>query len=144
MFSGIHASVEAVPFLAGIGAILIQPLLDTIWIARFEKVYHAKDQALEGAAKWIADVSAFLPSALLTVFGTVLILDTASNEQRPWFLLAAVVAGISTTAVYLFATMKRSPEAKARGPYSFPQYWLMFLNVVGAVTAFVLPLPPPS
>jgi hypothetical protein len=138
LFSGIHASVEAIPFLAGIGAILIQPLLDTIWIARFEKLYHAKDKGLEGASKWIADVSAFLPSALLTVFGMVLILDTASSDQRPWFLLAAVVAGISTTAVYLLATMKRDPEAKTRGPYSYPQYWLMFLNVVGAVTAFVM------
>lgn len=138
MFSGIHPSVEAIPFLAGIGAILIQPLLDTIWSARFEKIYHARDQGLEGASKWIADVSAFLPTALLTVFGTVLILDTASNDQRPWLLLAAVVAGIATAAVYLLATMKRDPEAKTRGPYSFPQYWLMLLNVIGAATAFAL------
>lgn len=138
MFPGIHASVEAIPFLAGIGAILIQPLLDTIWIARFEKLYRAEDKGLLGGAKWIADVSAFLPSALLTVFGTVLILDTAADDQRPWFSLAAAVAGLATAAVYLMATMKRSPEAKTRGPYSFPQYWLMFLNVAGAVSAFVL------
>jgi hypothetical protein len=138
LFSGIHASVEAIPFLAGIGAVLIQPLLDAIWIARFEKLYEANDKGLVGGAKWIADVSALLPSALLTVFGMVLILDTASSDQRTWILLAAVVAGILTTAVYLFATMKRDPDTKPRGPYSFPQYWLMFLNVTGAVTAFVL------
>jgi hypothetical protein len=131
-------SVEAIPFLAGIGAILIQPLLDMIWIARFEKLYDAKDTpGLEGGSKWIADVSAFLPIALLTVFGTVLILDTASSDQRPWFLLATVVGGLLTVAVYLWATMKRDPGAKTRGPYSYSQYWLMLLNVAGAVTAFV-------
>lgn len=134
-----HPSVSAIPFLMSFMAILVQPAINMVWMARFEEVYHAKDEALVGAAKWIADVSAFLPTAFLTVSGTLLILITATNgDQRPWFLLAAFAAGVAAFWVYLLAVFKGTPERETRGPYSGLQYWLMLLNIAGAVLACVL------
>ena len=137
--SSMHLSVGAFPFLMSLIAILIQPALDMVWMARFEELYRARDQGLVGAAKWIADVSAFLPTALLTVFGAFFILDTTTRgDQRSWFLFAACAAGVATAGVYLRAVYKRDPERKTQGHYSGLQYWLMLLNVAGAVTACVL------
>lgn len=134
-----HMSVGTIPFIMSLVAILVQPALDMLWMARFEILYHAKDQGLEGAAKWIADVAAFLPTALLTVFGTLLLLDTAAHgDQLPWFLLAAFVAILAAIGVYLRAVFKRDPEKKTLGPYSGLQYSLILLNVAGVVAAGVL------
>jgi len=128
-------SVAIIPFGIGFAVTLAQPALDTIWMGRFDDLYHAKDQALEGAAKWISDVAAFPPTAFLTGFGIFLARDSYPEDSFPWLVAAAGFVALATIIVYVFTVWKIHPERAKHGPYSLLQYWLMALNIAGAATA---------
>ncbi len=123
-----HLNISAIPFVLSFLVIVIQPALDMVWMARYDAVYNAKDAALEGGAKWISDVSAFFPTAFLSIFGTLLIVNAAApGDLFPWFMLTAFIAILAALVMYILKVYKRSPEKQIRGIYSALQYCLICL-----------------
>lgn len=131
-----YLNIGAIPFALSFLVIIIQPIFDMVWMARFKDIYHSDAKAIVGVAKWVSDISAFIPSALLSIIGTLLTIYGAVTENLiPWLIFVSFVSIMLVFSIFLLAVYKRGPERKTRFGYSALQYGLLLLNVIGFILA---------
>jgi len=127
---------DIAPFVLSILVGLAQPILDLNWKGRFEKLYAAKENSLEGAAEWIASIAAFFPSCILTLYGAALIVTSSDKSPGPVVMSAGFVLLIVSLWLYLREGHKAVPERRPIfRKFYFLQTWLVVLNVLGIAGA---------
>ena len=129
---------DTAPFILAIVTILLQPAFDLLWQGRYEEVYKADRNMLENGATWVSMMGAFFPSAALTLFATFLLVE-ANDDERAWLFLGGAILIIVTVVLYFIASKRSHPNYQPRlRIYYALQVWLIFLNVLGILTALFL------
>lgn len=122
------------PFILGLILVLAQPIIDMVCEDALIK-NRAEPKAIE-AARWAGSTAAFLPAAVLTVYGAVLVMWDEGHADGDWILIGAVSLLVACFLILLFTLSRGGPAASWRGgikqfEYTALQLFLAVLNVIG-------------
>ncbi|UFN46155.1 hypothetical protein [Nocardioides okcheonensis] len=126
----------AFPFVLGFLLIAAQPLLDDACECVLERLQY--DWRAIEAAKWTGATAAFLPAAVLTAYGALVIMsDEGGSNVAPGLLLWSTGLLVLAMILFLYAVVHSGPAVAwqwgptAKFQYTFLQLVLAGLNVVG-------------
>lgn len=132
--------LESMPFAAGILLIVVQPLFDKAWHGNFSKTFDVENLPVDvvGGADWVANVSAFLPNALLTTFGALYLSVQHEDRHSGLIFWSACLVPLVSFVLYMYQAFNSKPGKSPFicGLYGMLQIWLFFLNGLGIWLAF--------
>lgn len=126
------------PFALALALVLTQPLIDAVCEDALRKNQFS-NQAIQ-AARWTGATAAFLPSAVLTAYGALLVMWDEGHEDGDSILIGAVIVLLVCFALFLYALSHGGPAQSLRFgvkafKYTFLQLTLAALNVGGILLA---------
>lgn len=127
--------IDIFPFALGILLLIGQPLIDAAW----KRNVSLDEDALE-YAEWAATVSAFLPNAVLTTFGAILIASKDDRVSSGIILCAVLLAAVVIGGMFIGEAIvygnpgQQEPRFK---PYNHLQIVLGAINFIGIILAIV-------
>lgn len=133
-------NVDAVPFGAGIVAILFGWIAEDAWLDRYTeemaKYSHLTEVKLKSTGAWVADVAQAVPSAFLTAVGVVI-------AFRETHLLSAAILSLVAVLLFVAIVMRRLGTPKMHTflktrlfNLSLACWLLLIANVIGLVTTW--------
>ena len=123
------------PFALGLLLVLAQPVIDLVCEGTL-RTNRYDDRSIE-AARWAGATAAFLPAAVLTAYGALLVMWDQGREDADWVLMGAVLLLVTSFLLFLYAISRGGPaQSWRKGPterfkYTFLQLVLGVLNVLG-------------
>lgn len=123
------------PFALGLGLVLAQPVIDLVCENTLKRNRY-DNRSLE-AARWAGSTAAFLPAAVLTAYGALLVMWDEGREDADWVLIGAVTLLVICFVLFLYAISRGGPaQSWRKGPtanfkYTSLQLVLGVLNFLG-------------